>query len=331
MTIPSRGLYHKRVLVTGGCGFIGSHFINHISKNPLQVWNLDKLTYAADPSNVEQHLDYRLLHGDVCNAFDVQSAVRASEPHFIVHFAAETHVDRSIDDSREFMRTNVLGADMMMSYARGCPDLELFIYISTDEVYGPSKSASDAKLETDPMAPSSPYAASKAGADLLARAYFRTHNLPVAVVRPTNNYGPRQFPEKVIPVFTTNALEGRSLPLYSKGDNKREWLYVDDCVRAIEYVLLKGRGGESYNVGSGVYTSNRRLAKDILGVLGKPQKLIKSVPDRPGHDFMYAVDSTKIRGLGWKPVTSFKTGLMDTVNWYKNNSTWWKQRKDKLK
>ena len=313
-----------KILVTGGSGFIGSNFVRHLlAAHPQDsVINLDKLTYAGNPENlrdVERHPRYRFVKGDICDAALVQDLLPGTDA--VVHMAAETHVDRSNLGADDFLRTNVTGTYTLLEAARELK-VARFVLVSTDEVYG--SIAVGAARETDPLNPSNPYSASKAAADLLARAYWHTHRLPVLITRSSNNFGPYQYPEKVIPLFVTNALEDRPLPLYGDGRNVRDWLYVLDNCAAIDLVLRKGQEGEIYNIGGGNEVENIALTRAILDLLGKPETFITPVADRPGHDRRYALDSGKVRGLGWQPAHSFRAALGSTVEWYRTHETWWK-------
>jgi len=313
-----------KILITGGAGFIGSNFVRHIlTAHPGDsVVNLDKLTYAGNVENlrdVERNPRYRFVHGDICDTGIVRDAMAGVDA--IVHMAAETHVDKSNLGADEFLRTNVLGTFTLLEAARA-RRIERFIAVSTDEVYG--SIAQGAARETDPLNPSNPYSASKASSDLLARAFWLTHGVPVVITRSSNNFGPYQYPEKVIPLFVTNALDDIPLPLYGDGRNVRDWLYVGDNCAAIDLVLRQGRPGEIYNIGGSNEVENATLTREILRVLGKPESLIKPVPDRPGHDRRYALDSAKMHGLGWKPLQSFGDALAKTVEWYRTHQAWWK-------
>jgi dTDP-glucose 4,6-dehydratase len=321
-----RTLEAKTVLVTGGAGFIGSHFIRAVLKRHKQarVVNLDKLTYAGNLDNLKDVQDdprYEFVLGDVRDKALVRKLFARVQG--VVHFAAETHVDRSIYDAGEFVLTNVHGTYTLLDALRAFPGVEFFVHVSTDEVYGsrPGRAA----RETDPLQPSSPYAATKAAGDHLARAYHVTYGLPTIVLRPSNTYGPGQFPEKLIPLFLTNALEGKTLPVFGDGLNVRDWLFVEDHCRAVEAAILKGRSGGVYNVGGGFELANIDLAKRILDALEAPQELIQFVPDRPGHDRRYAMDSGLIRALGWEPAVPFAEGLKRTVRWYAANKSWWRK------
>jgi dTDP-glucose 4,6-dehydratase len=321
-----RTLDGKTVLVTGGAGFIGSHFIRSVLRRHPRtaVVNLDKLTYAGNLDNLEDVRDdprHEFVLGDIRDRALVRGLFARVQA--VVHFAAETHVDRSIYDAGEFVETNVHGTYTLLDALRACPAIELFVHISTDEVYG-SRTGRAAR-ESDPFAPSSPYAASKAAGDHLARAYHVTYGLPTVILRPSNTYGPAQFPEKLIPLFLTNALEGKTLPVFGDGMNIREWLYVDDHCRAVETALLRGRSGSVYNVGGGTELANLDVARRILDAVEAPRELINFVADRPGHDRRYAMDSGLIRALGWEPETPFAEGLKKTVRWYASNRSWWRK------
>jgi len=312
-----------RLLVTGGCGFIGSNFVRHVLREHPEdeVLNLDKLTYAGNPGNlrdVESDPRYRFLKGDICEWGDVERAFEWG-PEAVVNFAAETHVDRSITDPEAFVRTDVLGTFRLLEAVREAG--VRFVQISTDEVYG--SIAEGSFTEESPLRPNSPYAASKAGADLLVRSYVRTYGIDAVIVRSSNNYGPYQYPEKVIPLFITNLLEGRKVPLYGEGANVRDWLFVEDNCRAIDLVLRRGESGAVYNVGAGQERSNLELTRSILALLGKGEEHVQKVPDRPGHDFRYSLDCSRIRGLGWEPLYDLDRGLRETVRWYLENRDWW--------
>jgi dTDP-glucose 4,6-dehydratase len=321
-----RSLDGKTVLVTGGAGFIGSHFVRSVLRRHPRtaVVNLDKLTYAGNLDNLEDVRDdprHEFVLGDIRDRALVRGLFARVQA--VVHFAAETHVDRSIYDAGEFVETNVHGTYTLLDALRACPAIELFVHISTDEVYG-SRTGRAAR-ESDPLAPSSPYAASKAAGDHLARAYHVTYGLPTVILRPSNTYGPAQFPEKLIPLFLTSALEGRTLPVFGDGAHIREWLYVDDHCRAVEAALLRGRSGSVYNVGGGTELANLDVARRILDAVEAPRELIKFVADRPGHDRRYAMDSGLIRALGWAPETPFAEGLGKTVRWYAAHKSRWRK------
>jgi len=326
---PERRLDGKTFLVTGGAGFIGSNFIHFMLERypAARIINLDKLTYAGNMDNLRDigcDPRHEFIRGDIRD----RELVRGIYGHVqgVFHFAAETHVDRSILDAGEFVLTDVYGTFVLLEALRTAPRVEFFIHVSTDEVYG-SRDEGFFK-ETDPLNPSSPYAASKAGADRLAYAYFVTYGLPVIIVRPSNNYGPYQHPEKFIPLFTTNALEGKKLPLYGKGTNVRDWLYVEDNCRAIELAARRGAAGEAYNIGANDERRNIDIARRIVKLLGKNRDLIRPVPDRLGHDRRYALNCRKMRALGWKSEVSFEEGLERTVMWYVENEAWWRKIKE---
>src|SRR5437870_12330168 len=316
-----------KILVTGGAGFIGSNFVRHVLTAHADdaVINFDKLTYAGNLENlrdVETDPRYRFVRGDIGDRAQVLEAMEGVDA--VVHFAAETHVDRSNAGAAEFLSTNVTGTFTLLEAARELK-VARFVAIGTDEVYG--SIAKGAARELDPLNPSNPYSASKAAADLLARAYWTTHRLPVIVTRSSNNFGPYQYPEKVIPLFITNALEDTPLPLYGDGKNVRDWLYVLDNCAAIDLVLRKGKDGEVYNIGGGHEVENIALTREILRLTGKPDTLIRPVTDRPGHDRRYSVDSTKIGQLGWAPRYPFASALETTVRWYREHETWWRPLK----
>ncbi|HPW17137.1 MAG TPA: dTDP-glucose 4,6-dehydratase [Candidatus Aminicenantes bacterium] len=321
-----RTLEGKTVLVTGGAGFIGSHFVRETLRRhkDARVVNLDKLTYAGNLDNLRDVAEdprYEFVFGDIRDKALVRGLFARVQG--VVHFAAETHVDRSIYDAGEFVQTNVHGAYTLLDALRAFPGIEFFVHVSTDEVYGsrPGRAA----RETDPLLPSSPYAATKAAGDHLARAYHVTYGLPTIVLRPSNTYGPCQFPEKLIPLFVTNALEGKTLPVFGDGLNVRDWLYVEDHCRAVEAALLRGRAGAVYNVAGGCEMTNIDLAHRILDAMEAPRELIQYVPDRPGHDRRYAMDGSLVRALGWEPAVPFAEGLKRTVRWYAANKAWWRK------
>jgi dTDP-glucose 4,6-dehydratase len=319
----------KRILVTGGCGFIGSNFIRHLLShgNAEKIINLDLLTYAGNLENLADVQDdprYEFVRGDICN-FDL-AAELMSRVDAVVNFAAESHVDRSIADSSRFIRTNVAGAQTLLDAARHSR-LARFVQISTDEVYG-SLGPEGRFTEQTPLAPNSPYSASKASADMLVRAYHHTHGLPAIITRCSNNYGPYQFPEKILPLFITNLLADKPVPIYGDGKNVRDWIFVGDHCCAIDAVLRNGRPGEVYNIGGGNERSNIEITRLLLAELGKDESMIEYIADRPGHDLRYAVDSSKIQSeLGWRPALDFAEGLRLTINWYRDNADWWQRIK----
>jgi dTDP-glucose 4,6-dehydratase len=313
----------KKILVTGGAGFIGSNFIRHILNkyDDYSVTNLDKLTYAGNPDNlkdISKDKRYKFVKGDIADAKIVEKSAKGCD--IIISFAAETHVDRSIHGAAEFVRTNILGTYTLLEAAKKL-GVRSFIQISTDEVYGSIEEGSF--KETDPLFPNSPYSASKAGADLLARSYFVTYKLPVIITRSSNNFGPYQYPEKVIPLFITNLLQNKKVPLYADGMNVRDWLYVIDNCEAIDLIMHKGKVGEIYNIGGTTEITNLELTCNILEMLGKDKRQIEYVKDRPGHDKRYSLDITKLKNLGWHPRHNFIKALEATIGWYSANKPWW--------
>ena len=317
------------VLVTGGAGFIGSNFVRYaLAHHPdWRVTTLDKLTYAGRRENLHDVIDnprHEFVHGDIGDAAVSGPLVERSA--IVVHFAAETHVDRSIMSAGDFIRTDVEGTFVLLEAARRAPALRRFVQISTDEVYG--SVATGASRETDELRPRNPYSASKAGADRLAYSYWATYEVPVIVTRASNNYGPYQFPEKVIPLFVTNAIDDIPLPLYGDGRNVRDWLHVDDHCRAIDLLIDAATDGEVYNIGGGNDIMNVELTSRILALAGKPASLIKPVADRKGHDRRYCLDTGKLRQLGWTPKVPFADGLAQTVAWYRQNEWWWRPIKE---
>ncbi|MGQ0574683.1 MAG: dTDP-glucose 4,6-dehydratase [Pseudonocardia sp.] len=319
-----------RVLVTGGAGFIGSHFVRALvaGRYPgladAEVVVLDLLTYAGTLTNLAEVAGgIQFVHGDIRDPASVTAAITGVD--VVVHFAAESHVDRSITGAAEFVSTNVVGTQVLLAAALH-ERVSRFVHVSTDEVYGSIERGS--WPETHPLEPNSPYSASKAASDLLARAYHRTHGLPVCITRCSNNYGPHQFPEKLIPLFVTNLLDGIEVPLYGDGANIRDWLHVDDHCAAIALVADKGRDGEIYNIGGGTELTNRDLTGLLLHAVGADESMIRPVPDRPGHDHRYSVDHTKITNeLGYTPAVPFTQGLADTVAWYRDHRDWWEPLK----
>jgi dTDP-glucose 4,6-dehydratase len=317
------------VLVTGGAGFIGSNFVRHaLAGHPdWHVTTLDKLTYAGRLENLHDVIDnprHTFVRGDVADA--AVAAPLVEQSHIVVHFAAETHVDRSIQNAGEFITTDVFGTFVLLEAARRAPALRRFVQISTDEVYG--SVAVGSSCETDELKPRNPYSASKAGADRLAYSYFATYGVPVIITRASNNYGPYQFPEKVIPLFVTNAVDDIPVPLYGDGLNERDWLHVIDHCRALDLLIEAGGNGEVYNVGGGNHVRNIDLTREILALAGKSDALIRPVADRPGHDRRYSLDTTKLQRLGWTPAAVFEQGLAETVQWYVQNEWWWRPIKD---
>ncbi|MEY9845723.1 dTDP-glucose 4,6-dehydratase [Streptacidiphilus sp. MAP5-3] len=322
-----------RILVTGGAGFIGSEFVRQLLSAPgplqgAQVTVFDKLTYSGVLANLDpvaDHADYSFVRGDICDAEAVDQVMAGHDA--VVHFAAESHVDRSIAGAGPFVTTNVLGTQVLLDAARK-HGVGRFLHVSTDEVYGSIDEGS--WTEEWPLAPNSPYSASKAGSDLLALAYHRTHGMDVVVTRCSNNYGHYQFPEKVIPLFTTNLIDGRKVPLYGAGGNIRDWLHVSDHCRGIALALAKGRAGEVYNIGGGTEITNKELTGLLLGAAGAGWDMVERVADRKGHDLRYSLDITKIsEELGYTPQVSFEQGLADTIAWYRENRAWWEPLKAK--
>ena len=319
------------ILVTGGAGFIGSHYVRSLltggypGYENAAVTVLDKLTYAGNLSNlapVAEHPQYRFVHGDIADPDMLAKVVPGHD--VVVNFAAETHVDRSIADPTAFLRSNVIGVQCLLEAARAA-QVRTVVHISTDEVYGSIDAGS--WPETDPLLPNSPYSAAKAGGDLLCRSYHRTYGMDVRVTRCSNNYGPYQYPEKVIPLFVTNLIDGQQVPLYGDGGNVRDWLHVDDHCRGIQLVLEKGSPGEVYNIGGGTELSNKELTALLLDACGVDWSMVRPVADRPGHDRRYSVDIGKIAQLGYAPQVDFSTGLAETVAWYRAHEDWWRPLK----
>ena len=316
------------VLVTGGAGFIGSNFVRLLLQDPrCKVVNLDLLTYAGNLENladVQKDPRYAFVKADVADRKQVEAAFEQHRPDAVVHMAAESHVDRSVLDATPFVRTNVHGTQVLLDVARS-RKIQRFVHVSTDEVYG-SLGATGLFTEDTPITPNSPYSASKAGSDLLVRAAYHTHHFPGIITRCSNNYGPYQFPEKLIPLMIANALEGKKLPVYGDGKNVRDWIYVTDHCEGIKAVLERGRAGEVYNLGGNSERENITVVKLILKAVGKGEDLIQYVQDRPGHDRRYAIDGRKIeKELGWRPRHTFEQGLADTVKWYVSNREWWER------
>ena len=334
-----------KILVTGGAGFIGSNFIHYwLKKYPGDsVTNLDVLTYAGNlenlrdlenPPRVDEHSssrveagnkNYKFIKGDICDEVLVNEVVKDFD--LIVHFAAESHVDRSIIDSGDFIKTNVEGARILLDAAKNNGKIR-FHHISTDEVFGSLGPGDKAFNENTPYDPRSPYSASKAASDHLVRAYFHTHKLPITISNCSNNYGPYQFPEKVIPLFITNLLANKKVPVYGEGKNLRDWIYVDDHNAGVDAIIKKGKIGETYCLGGNSELTNLRLTKKILKLMGQGEDMIEYVSDRPGHDLRYAIDYAKAKNeLGWQPAVNFDNGLKKTIEWYKNNQVWWQNIK----
>ncbi len=317
----------RRILVAGGAGFIGSNFVRHLRRTrpEVEVTVLDKLTYAGNLANLAEHeggRGYRFVHGDICDADLVNTLAAGVDA--IVNFAAETHVDRSLMDPFAFIETDVRGTAVLCEAARRYGH-EVFMLISTDEVYG--HVSEGRSRESDAFQPRSPYSASKAGGEHIAQAYAESFGLPLLVTRGSNNYGPYQYPEKLVPVLITNAIDGMALPLYNDGSAVRDYVYVEDHCRAIDLVLHDGAAGGVYNVGTGAETTGLQVAEAVLDIMGKPRSSIEFVADRPGHDYRYALDITRITELGWEPRVSFAEGLERTVRWYMDHQDWWRPLK----
>ena len=318
-----------RIFVTGGAGFIGSNFIRHVLGvgDDVRITNYDALTYAGNLASLADVADddrYTFVQGDICDAAKVHEVMAGHDA--VVNFAAESHVDRSIDGPAEFLRTNVTGAGVVFEAARQL-EVDRVLHISTDEVYG-SIAEPDSFVETDGLFPNSPYSASKAGADLLARSYGVTYDYPILVTRTANNFGPYHYPEKVIPLFVTNLIDGLTVPLYGDGQNVRDWTYVVDNAAAQWLVLTEGTPGEVYNVGAGNEITNTELTYAILERMGRGEEMIEFVADRPGHDLRYSVDTSKVRELGWSPDHDFEQALDATIDWYRQHEDWWRPLKE---
>jgi len=316
-----------KILITGGCGFIGSNFIHYfLKKHPEDsLVNLDNLSYAGNLENlrdIENNPNYCFIKGDICDKKVVEEAMRNCEA--LVNFAAESHVDRSIKEAKPFIQTNVVGVFTLLEVARKS-GISRFIQVGTDESYGSIKRGSFS--EESPLQPNSPYAATKAAADLLVRSYFITYRLPVMITRSSNNFGPYQYPEKLIPLFITNLMENKKVPLYGRGKNIRDWLYVEDNCKAIDLILIKGKLGEIYNISGGNERTNLTITEAILKNMHQGKEMIELVKDRPGHDFRYSLNNRKIRKLGWKPEVNFEEGLEKTIRWYQKNDAWWRRLK----
>ena len=317
----------KKILVTGGAGFIGSNFIRlEFKKNPsYRIINLDKLTYSGNLDNTNdfrKNSNYKFIKADIADKKNIANVVDKERPDCIINFAAESHVDNSILNPIPFMKTNVLGTHILLDITKYYK-INKFIQISTDEVYGTIKKGKF--KESDSLRPNSPYSASKASADLIVRSYIKTYNFPAIIIRPSNNFGPYQNTEKFIPLFITNFLQNKKAPLYGKGNNIREWIYVLDACDAIDKILHEGNMGEIYNIGSGQERKNLEVAEFLQKNIREGKNLIKFIKDRKGHDFRYSLDSSKIRKLGWRPKYKFEESLLKTIEWYKNNKWWWKK------
>ncbi len=318
----------RRFLITGGAGFIGSNFIRFLLRShpDISIVNLDKLTYAGNLENlkeIENNLHYQFVKGDICNARLMERLMQSADT--VVHFASETHVDRSIDSAEDFVQTNIVGTRALLDAALKTRRMRRFIHFSTDEVYGAVREGYF--TEESPFRPTSPYAASKAAADLMVQAYQKTHRIPAIILRGCNNFGPYQFPEKVIPLFITNLLEGKNIPIYARGENSREWIYVEDTCRAIYLAQERGSVGDVYNVGSDFELKNIELARRILGEMNSNDSRIAFVKDRPAHDLRYRLKSARIKQLGFQIESSFDVQLRLTIDWYQKNKNWWKPLK----
>lgn len=328
MVIPSFG--KQSVIVTGGCGFIGSNFLLHMVKKYPQYdfINIDKLTYSGNKENlkeIEHHPNYKFIQEDICNHNAMLEII--SEDSIIVNFAAESHVDNSILDPQIFIKTNILGTHSILEAARK-NNAKLFVQISTDEVYGSLDFDSPSSKETDTLFPSSPYSASKAAAEVVCLGNAKTFKQPVIITRSSNNFGPYQFPEKVIPLFLTNLMENRTVPLYGAGKNVRDWIHVQDNCEAIDFLIHSGTPGEIYNIGGGNEIPNIELTKEILNSMEKSEDFINYVEDRKGHDLRYSLDCSKLHSLGWRPKLNFQEAIINTASWYKNNELWWRPLKN---
>jgi len=316
-----------KLLVTGGAGFIGSNFIRYIlaAEGDVEVINFDKLTYAGNLENlkdIEDDARYTFVRGDIAVEEEVRE-ILTGEISGVINFAAESHVDRSIEDATAFVNTNVRGTYVLLQVAKEV-GVDRFVHISTDEVYGSLRDGEETWTEESPLLPNSPYSASKAGSDMLVRSFFRTYGFPAIITRASNNYGPYQFPEKLIPLMLTNAMSDQPLPVYGKGGNIRDWLYVEDHCEAIHRVFQDGRSGEVYNIAGDEERDNLSLVKELLRIMDKPESLITFVEDRLGHDWRYSMTSAKLREeLGWEPKRSLEVGLEETVRWYMENTVWW--------
>lgn len=327
-----KGVFKMKILVTGGAGFIGSNFISYLIENTNDsVVNLDKLTYAGNLENLksfEKNQKYSFVEGDICDKSILDCAIQGFKIEGIVNFAAESHVDRSINSAKEFVKTNVEGTLNLLESARD-NEIERFLQISTDEVYGSAEKESFD--ESMLLHPRNPYAASKAAADMLCISFFETYNLPIIVTRSTNNFGRFQYPEKFLPLMITNLLEGKKIPVYGTGENIRDWLFVEDNCKAIDFVFRKGKEGEFYNIAGKNELRNIDLAKKVLNLMNESEEKLEFVQDRKGHDLRYSIDNSKLEELGFKINNNFDNSLEETINWYKNNESWWKTIKNDKK
>jgi len=324
-------LNNKHILVTGGAGFIGSNFVHKMFREAegVRVRVLDKLTYAANPESLKKfqgQKNFELMQGDICNEATVAKAMQGID--VVINFAAESAVDRSIEDSQSFLKTDIFGVFVLLNQAKKMGTIQKFIQISTDEVYGEIREGSF--TESSELKPRNPYAASKLGGDRLAYSYFVTHGLPVVITRASNNYGPMAYPEKVIPLFITNLIDGHRVPVYGEGLQIRDWLHVEDHCSAIAFLIQSGVAGEVYNIAGSQECANIQLTRDLLRLMGKDETSIAYVRDRPGHDFRYSLDASKLKNLGWAPRYDLTKGLKDTAQWYRDNEAWWRPLKDKL-
>jgi len=319
----------SKMLVTGAAGFIGSEFVRQSAKKGYKIVAIDKLTYAGSLERLKALGNkYKFYKNDICDKKIISNIFKRERPDIVINFAAETHVDRSIQDATPFIKTNIEGVQVLLDISRKIK-VKKFIQISTDEVYGEIKKGKF--TEQDSLQPNSPYAASKASADLLVKAYMRTYNFPAIIIRPCNNYGPWQYPEKFIPVVILKALKNKKVPVYGNGTNRREWLYVGDCARGIARVIGTGKIGQIYNLGSSYEAKNIDLAKEIIYMLGKSCSLVDFVKDRLGHDFRYCLDYSKLSELGWKPLVNFNEGINKTLDWYIDNCNWLEEKVKYLK
>lgn len=318
-----------RILVTGGAGFIGSEFVRQAAQKGERIIVVDKLTYAGDLARLKEvSSKIKFYKTDITDTARLRNIFQKEKPEVVIHFAAETHVDRSIQNAHPFIQANVFGTQNLIDLSRQF-NVGRFVHISTDEIYGESRLGQEFK-EGDPIKAKNPYAASKAAAELLVRAAIHTYQFPAIIIRPANNYGPWQYPEKFIPVIILKTLHGEKIPVYGQGKQIREWLFVGDCARGVHVILKKGKVGEIYNIGSCFEKNNLTTAKTILKMLGRSEKQIEFVKDRPGHDFKYTVDCLKLKNLGWRPKTSFDDGMKHTIEWYTKNLNWLEKKKKVL-